>query len=80
MQNKSSRDSTVGIGTGWTVEDLGFNLRQERQIFSYSTPSRPALRFTQPPVRLLSEDLSVKVKHPELEADHSPSSRDEARV
>jgi hypothetical protein len=40
----------------------------------FSTASRPALELTQPPIKLVQEALSLGLKRPECEADHSPPS------
>jgi hypothetical protein len=39
-----------------------------------ATASRPSLRFNQPPIQWVPESLSLVVKRPELEANHSPPS------
>jgi hypothetical protein len=40
--------------------------------FLFSTSSRPALGFIQPPIQWVPGDLSPGEKRPEREADHSP--------
>jgi hypothetical protein len=50
----------------------GLNSREYKDIFLFSTASRPALRSTQPP-------LSPGVKRPGREADHSPPSSAEVK-
>jgi hypothetical protein len=46
-----------------------------KKIFLFSTASRTVLRPTQPPIQFVPGDLSLRVKQPTCEADHScPSS------
>jgi hypothetical protein len=49
-----------------------FESRQELGIFLFTTASRPAVGPTQPPIHLVPGALSVGVKQPSHEADHSP--------
>jgi hypothetical protein len=44
-----------------------------------SSPARPALGFTQPPIQWVPGGLSVVVKRPGREADHSPPSGAEVK-
>jgi hypothetical protein len=48
-------------------------------IFIFTTASRTALGPTQPPIRWVPEALSLGVKRPGREADHSPPSSAEAK-
>jgi hypothetical protein len=48
-------------------------------IFLFDTASRPGLGPTQPPIRWLPEALSLGVKWPGREADHSPPSSAEVK-
>jgi hypothetical protein len=64
-----SRDSVVGIATGYGVDDRGVGVRLESRIFS--TSSRPAPGSTQPPIQRVPGALSPAVKRPGREADHS---------
>jgi hypothetical protein len=57
-----SRDSVLGITTGYMLDEPGVGVKN----FIFSTLSRPALRFTQPPIQLIPG-----VKWPGHEADHS---------
>jgi hypothetical protein len=57
------------------MDDRRFEPRQVLGIFLSTTASRPALGPTQPPIQWVPEALSLEVKWPEREADHSsPSS------
>jgi hypothetical protein len=65
--------SCIALGQG--PDDRGFDSRQELRIFLYATASRPALGPTQPPIQWVPETLSLGVKRPWREANHShPSS------
>jgi hypothetical protein len=48
-------------------------------IFLFTTASRPALEPTQPPIQWVAGGLSLGVKRPEREADHSPPSSAEVK-
>jgi hypothetical protein len=48
-------------------------------IFLFTTASRTVLEPTQPPIQWVPGDLSVAVKRPELEIDHSPTSSPEVK-
>jgi hypothetical protein len=49
-------------------------------IFLFTTASKPALVPTQPPIQWVSGDVSLEVKRPGREADHSPPSRAEVKM
>jgi hypothetical protein len=51
---------------------LGFDSRRELEVFFFTTASRKALGPTQPPVQGVPGALSLEVKRPGHEADHSP--------
>jgi hypothetical protein len=53
---------------------LGFDSQRGLIIFLFTTASRTALRPTQPPIQGVPRALSLGVKQPEREVDHSPSS------
>jgi hypothetical protein len=59
---------------GWTIGVLGFDSRRGLGIFLFSTVSRTALGSTQPPIQWVPGALSLGVKRPRREADHSPPS------
>jgi hypothetical protein len=48
-------------------------------IFTFTTASRTALGPTQPPIKWVRRALSLGVKRPEREADHSPPSSAEVK-
>jgi hypothetical protein len=62
--------------TGWTIGVLGFDSRRRLGIFLFTTASRTALGPTQPPIQWA---LSLRVKQPERESDHSPPSSAEVK-
>jgi hypothetical protein len=51
---------------------LGFDSQLELGIFLFTTVSRMALEPTQPPIQWVPGVLSLGVKQPGREADHSP--------
>jgi hypothetical protein len=57
----------------------GFDSRQGKEIFLYSTASRATLGPTQPPIQWVPGALSPGVKRPRCEADHSPPSSAEVK-
>jgi hypothetical protein len=65
--------------TGWTIGVLGFDSRRELGIFLFTTAFRTALRPTQPPIQGVSGALSLGIKRPGREADHSPPCRAEVK-
>jgi hypothetical protein len=48
-------------------------------MFFFATASRPALGPTQTPIELVPEALTLGVKQPGREADHSPKSSAEVK-
>jgi hypothetical protein len=67
----SSRDSTVGIAIGHWLDDRGVGVRVPVGSGVFSTSSRPAPGSTQPPTQWIPGALSLGVKRPGREADHS---------
>jgi hypothetical protein len=63
-----------GIELGYRLDDWWFKSWQKMGIFLFTTVSRLVLGPTQPPVQLVPGALSLGVKWPECEADHSPPS------
>jgi hypothetical protein len=59
--------------------DDGFEYRQQLGIFLFTTASRPHLEPTQPPIQWVPGALSLGLKRPQCEADHSPSSSAEVK-
>jgi hypothetical protein len=76
-----SRDSSVGIALGYGVDSrvLEFDSRLGLGIFLFTTASKTALGPTQPPIQCVPGALSLGVKRPEREADHSPQSNAEVK-
>jgi hypothetical protein len=64
---------------GCTIGVLGFDSRRGLGIFLFTTASRTALGPTQPPIQWVPGALSLEVKRPGREADHSPLSRAEVK-
>jgi hypothetical protein len=64
-----SRDSSVGIATGYGLDDQGAESSSPGRvkIFYFSMSSRPALGSTQPPIKWVPG-----VNRQGREADHSP--------
>jgi hypothetical protein len=63
---KISRDSPVGIATGYGLDDRGVGVRVPVGSRIFSMSSRPALGPTEPPIQWLTG-----VKRPGREADHT---------
>jgi hypothetical protein len=59
---------------GWTIRAPGFDSRRGLGIFLFTTASRTALGPTKPPIQWVPGALSLGVKRPGREADHSPPS------
>jgi hypothetical protein len=76
-----NRDSSVSIATGYSLEDRGsrFHSRRGLGIFLFTTESKTALGSTQPPIQWVPGALSLEVKWPGREADHSPPSSAEVK-
>jgi hypothetical protein len=61
--------------TDWTIGVLGFDSRRGLGIFLFTTAFRTVLGPTVPPIQWVPAALSLGVKRPGREADHShPSS------
>jgi hypothetical protein len=63
-----------GIPLGYGLDDRGFETQQGLRIFLFTIASRPAMRSTRPPMQWVLGALSLGVKRPGREADHSPPS------
>jgi hypothetical protein len=59
--------------TAWMIGVLGFDSRRGLAIFPFTTTSR-TVGLTQPPIKWVPGALSLGVKRPRREADHSPPS------
>jgi hypothetical protein len=57
---------------GYELDDRGFEFPQGLGIFLFTTASRQALEPTQPVIQRVTVALSLGVKRPWREADHSP--------
>jgi hypothetical protein len=75
-----SRDSSVGIALGYGMDGRGSRVRFPAGlgIFLF-TASRTALGPTQPPIQWGPGALSLGVKRPGREADHSTPSSTEIK-
>jgi hypothetical protein len=69
-----SRDSSVGIATGYELDRRGSVLGRGKIFFLFSTASGPALGPTKPPVQRVSGSHPPGAKQPDREVDHSPPS------
>jgi hypothetical protein len=63
----------------WTFGVLEFDSRLGSRIFLFTTASITALETTQPPIQWVPGALSLGVKRPGREADHSPPSNAEVK-
>jgi hypothetical protein len=76
-----SRVISVGIALGYGLDDRGSRVRFPAGAgnFLFTTVSRPALVPTEPPIQWLKGALSLGVKRPGREADHSSPSSAEVK-
>jgi hypothetical protein len=65
---------------GWMIGVLGFDSERGLGIFLFTTASRTALGPTQPPIQWVRGALSLGVKQPGREDDHSPPSSAEVTM
>jgi len=61
------------------LDDLGFESRQGLGVFLFTTASGPALGHARLPIQWVRETLSLGIKRPRREGDHSPPSSNEAK-
>jgi hypothetical protein len=72
---RKSRDSVVGIASGYGLDDRGVGALSPGRVKSFPFfMSRSALGSTQPPMQWVPGALSPEVKRLGREADHSPPS------
>jgi len=64
---------------GYGSDDRGFETQQGLGIFHFTIAYKPVLWFTQPPIHWVPGVLSLGVKLPWREADHSPPSSAEVK-
>jgi hypothetical protein len=72
-------DNVIWWAADWTIGVLGIYSRWGLEIFLFITASRTALGPTQPPIQWVPGALSLGVKRPGREADHSPPSSAEVK-
>jgi hypothetical protein len=77
VRMNESRDSSVGMATGYELDGRGCNPAGARDFF-YPTACRPALEPTQHPIQWLPGALP-EIKRPAREAHHSPPSSAEVK-
>jgi hypothetical protein len=63
----------------WTIGVLGFDSRRRLRILLFTTAFKTALGPTRPPIQWVTGSLSLGIKRPGREADHSPPSSAEAK-
>jgi hypothetical protein len=75
------RDSSVGIALGYGLDDRGSRVRFSAGAgnFSLHHPVQNGSGPTKPPIQWVSRALSLGVKRPGREADHSPPSSAEVK-
>jgi hypothetical protein len=64
----------------YRLDGLGFESPQRLGILLFTTTSRPVLGPTQPPIQGVPAALSLEVKRPGREADHSRPSSAEVKM
>jgi hypothetical protein len=69
-----SRYSSVSMVTSLQAGRLGFDFREGQGFFLFAIASITALGLTQPPIQWVPGPLSLGIKRPGCEADHSPPS------
>jgi hypothetical protein len=72
-------DSVVSIARGYDLDDQGVRVRVPMGARIFFTSSRQALCPIQHPIQWVPRALSLGVKRPGLEADHSPQSSAEVK-
>jgi hypothetical protein len=74
-----SRDSVVGIATGYGLDSWGVRVRVPIGSRIFSTSSRPALGPTQPPIQWVPRAIFRGKKWLDREAHHSPPTSAEVK-
>jgi hypothetical protein len=76
-----SRDSVVGIATGYGLDDRGVGVPSPGSVKNclFSTSPRPVLGLIQPPILWVTGLFLREVNRPGREADHSPPSNVEVK-
>jgi hypothetical protein len=76
-----SRDISVGIALGYGLDDRGYRVRFSAGAGNFSSHHRVqnGSGATQPPIQWVPGTLSLGIKRPEREADHSSPCRVEVR-
>jgi hypothetical protein len=71
-----SRDSSIGVATGYGLDDRIIGVRSFAWAGNFSLRHRvqPGCGAHQPPIQWIPRDLSLGIKRLRLEADHSPPS------
>jgi hypothetical protein len=74
-----SRDSAVGIETGYGLDDRGIGVQVPVGSRIFSMSSKTTLRPTQPPIQWVPGALFPGVKRPGREADYSHPTNSEVK-
>jgi hypothetical protein len=75
-----SRDSAVGIATGYGMDDQGVGVRVPlRSSFPFSMSSKLAVGPIQPPIQSEQRYISSGLKRPVRDAGHSPATSAEVK-
>jgi hypothetical protein len=75
------RDSSVGIATGYGLDDRGVGVRVPEGSRIFSMSFRPFLESTKLPIQWVRGALSLGVKRPGREAEHStPASAEVKKI